>query len=358
MAKGSAGDGSPGTAGTFILRAMLRPAAPEAGAADAAAAGIHCLPIPTPFAIGAVNAYLIEDDPLTLVDCGPDSGTGLGHVERLLAEHGRTVTDLELIVVTHQHIDHQGLAGVLSERAGAEVACLNELAPYLEDWEAWSSADDDLAHDLMLRHGVDPSVAKALRSMARTVRAWGASVPVHRRLVADGELRLAGRTLDVLHRPGHSPSDTVFVDAERRIMIGGDHLLRDISSNALVSQPLAGDGDGRRPRPLVQYRASLLATRELDLDVVLGGHGGPVTDHRALIDERLARQDSRAQSLLELLRDGPRSAHELATSLWSDVAITQAYLTLSEVLGHLDLLVEDGLVVEDDSGAVTRFQEA
>jgi hypothetical protein len=96
--------------------------------------------------------------------------------------------------------------------------------------------------------------------------------------------------------------------------------------------------------------------RELDLDVVLTGHGAPVTDHRALIDERLRRQDERAHALLDLLAHGPRSAHELAISLWRDVAVTQAFLTLSEVLGHLDLLIADGLVAEDESDDVVRFE--
>ena len=44
------------------------------GFATAAAAGIHRLAIPTPFAVGRVNCYLIDDDPLTLVDAGPNSG--------------------------------------------------------------------------------------------------------------------------------------------------------------------------------------------------------------------------------------------------------------------------------------------
>jgi hypothetical protein len=40
------------------------------------------------------------------------------------------------------------------------------------------------------------------------------------------------------------------------------------------------------------------------------------------------------------------------------VAVTQAYLTLSEILGHLDLLVSDGRAIEDASGPVTRFAAA
>ena len=41
-------------------------------ARETVAQGIRCIPIPTPFAVGRVNVYLLEDDPLTLLDAGPD----------------------------------------------------------------------------------------------------------------------------------------------------------------------------------------------------------------------------------------------------------------------------------------------
>ena len=66
----------------------------------AADAGIRRLPIPTPFAVGRVNCYLIDDEPLTLVDTGPNSGKALDELERALEAHGRRVEDLELIVIT------------------------------------------------------------------------------------------------------------------------------------------------------------------------------------------------------------------------------------------------------------------
>jgi len=47
---------------------------------------------------------------------------------------------------------------------------------------------------------------------------------------------------------------------------------------------------------------------------------------------------------LGLIREQPRTAHEIAGEIWGDVAVTQAYLTLSEVIGHVDLLVAEGLV--------------
>ena len=41
--------------------------------------------MPTPFLVGRVNCYLIEDEPLTLVDTGPNSGKSLDELERALA---------------------------------------------------------------------------------------------------------------------------------------------------------------------------------------------------------------------------------------------------------------------------------
>ncbi len=76
----------------------------------------------------------------------------------------------------------------------------------------------------------------------------------------------------------------------------------------------------------------------------------------ALIDERLRMTDRRARKIAGLLESGPQSAYELASSMWANIAVTQAFLTLSEVLGHLDLLVADGQVIEDDDGQLKRFR--
>jgi glyoxylase-like metal-dependent hydrolase (beta-lactamase superfamily II) len=184
---------------------------------------IHCLPIPTPFMVGRVNVYLIEDDPLTLVDTGPNSGKALDELERALADHGRQVEDLELIVITHQHLDHQGLAQILARRSGADVAALDRLVPLLERFAEANEADDAFAEALMLRHGLSPDVAVALRSVSRAFRAWGSSVEVNRTLTDGGVLELRDRRLQVFHRPGHSPTDTIFWDERRGELIAGDH---------------------------------------------------------------------------------------------------------------------------------------
>jgi glyoxylase-like metal-dependent hydrolase (beta-lactamase superfamily II) len=103
---------------------------------------------------------------------------------------------------------------------------------------------------------------------------------------------------------------------------------------------------------------SLEKTRAMELSLVLPGHGRPITDHASLIDERFRMHRRRAEKINGLIAEQPRSAHEIAQALWGNVAVTQAYLTLSEVLGHVDLLLRDGLVAEHEHDGVVRFQAA
>ncbi len=343
--------------------AELKERAEREALAFAADAGIHRLAVPTPFMVGRVNAYLIEDSPLTLIDSGPNSAKALDELEQALAGRGHTVEDIELLVVTHQHMDHFGLASILARRSGAEVAALDSLAPFLASYGHQTDLEDRFAERLMLRHGIPPEIVTALRAVSAGFRAWGAAVEVTRPLSDGVELELRDRTLRVLHRPGHSPSDTVFVDESRSIMLAADHLIAHISSNPLLSRPLnAGeeyaDGveRGERPQALLTYMDSLEKTRAMDLALVLPGHGRPIKDHVELIDERFRMHERRAEKIRRLIVSEPRTAHEIAQELWGNVAVTQAFLTLSEVLGHVDLLLRDGAVLEEESDGVVRFR--
>jgi glyoxylase-like metal-dependent hydrolase (beta-lactamase superfamily II) len=230
----------------------------------------------------------------------------------------------------------------------------------VEEFGAHAERDDELAGALMLRHGIPRDVVTALRSVSRSFRGWGGSAHVDRPLADGDRLEFADRALEVQHRPGHSPSDTLFWDAERGTLIGGDHLIKHISSNPLISRPLGGrSGEpGARPRALMMYIDSLRETRELPAEVVLAGHGEAVRDHVALIDERFAMHERRAAKIAGLIADHPQTAYEIAQALWGNVAVTQAYLTLSEVLGHVDLLVDRDEVREVEVGGVIRYESS
>ena len=249
---------------------------------------------------------------------------------------------------------------ILADRSGAEVCALDALAPWLARYSEVMEADDAFAEAIMLRHGIPRGRRHRAARRHALVPRLGRELRRSSTPLADGALLpFAGRAWRVHHRPGHSPSDTVFHDEASGELVGGDHLIKHISSNPLISRPLDGGESGRAPEGarglpgLAARDARRWSSRSCS-----PGHGDPVEDHRALIDERFVMHERRADKLHGLVAERPRTAHELAQELWGNVAVTQAYLTLSEVLGHVDLLLDDGRVVEEEADGVVHFAAA
>lgn len=321
---------------------------PATTVVEEVADGIHRIAVPTPFLVGRVNLYLVAGPPLTLVDTGPNSGTTLDTLERALSELGHTVDDIRRVVLTHQHVDHIGLAGVIANRGSAEVLMPSNLKAYLSDWAASAELDDEMAAQTMTRNGLPKSTGDAVKQVARAYRAFGDSVAATGTF-SDGDQIIIGDMEFAVHwRPGHSPTDTVFVRADG-LTIAGDHLLPEISSNPVLSRDFVTDQQSTdlvRFRSLPAYVASLKATREMNLGQILPGHGPVFTGHAELINERLEMHDRRAVKMLNALESGPANALQIARSIWGDIAVAQPFLTFSEVLGHMDMLMDEGKVVE------------
>ena len=67
---------------------------------------IISISLPTPFYIGAVNVYLIKEDPITLIDTGPKTKEAIDALRTGLRSAGLAVSDIRRIVLTHAHEDH------------------------------------------------------------------------------------------------------------------------------------------------------------------------------------------------------------------------------------------------------------
>jgi hypothetical protein len=87
---------------------------------------------------------------------------------------------------------------------------------------------------------------------------------------------------------------------------------------------------------------------------LLTGHGPEVTRHAELVRSRIVEHAARSDRIVHVLRDGPGTAYGIARHLWSpDTVRSQPLLVVWEVLGHLDLLLDAGVVREDvtDNGS-------
>src|SRR5918999_6552198 len=116
--------------------------------------------IPLPLAhVGSVNAWLLAGDPVTLIDTGPREARAEAALEAGLRREGLRMEDVELVLATHHHLDHVGLAATIQRRSGARVAVLDRIADYVERYAEEVERDRRFAHALMAHHGVPNQVA-------------------------------------------------------------------------------------------------------------------------------------------------------------------------------------------------------
>jgi glyoxylase-like metal-dependent hydrolase (beta-lactamase superfamily II) len=310
--------------------------------------------IPLPLRhVGSVNAWLLPGDPVTLIDTGPRDDGALAALEAGLRRAGLRVEDIELLLATHHHLDHVGLAATIQRRSGATVAVLDGIADYAARYAAEVEADRRFAGALMTHHGAPDQVVADSEDFWDYIRSTTEDFRADVRLGDGDSVRAGGRDLRVVARPGHSTTDTLFVDERDAIAFAGDHLLATISSNTEIRAPeRAQDG---RARSRLRYLDSLERTQAMPLARLLTGHGAPVTEPVRLVEARLRDHRRRCERIRAVLDDGPRTAFEIARGLWPQrTVMQQPLLVVWEVIGNLELLLAAGAVTErvDDGGSV------
>jgi hydroxyacylglutathione hydrolase len=126
-----------------------------------------------------------------------DPGGDIDHLMAVAETHGVTI---EKLLITHGHIDHCGLAGVLARRLGVPIE-----GPHPED-KFWI----DMAPEVGAQYGIT-----------------GAEAFTPDRWLFEGDTVTVGNlVLDVWHCPGHTPGHIVFHHAASKLAIVGDVLFQ------------------------------------------------------------------------------------------------------------------------------------
>ncbi len=301
---------------------------------------IHVLPIPTPFPVAPTNVYLLEGDPLTMVDTGPLTDEALQALGRGVRDLGYSLTDIEQLIITHAHIDHFGLAREVVEQSGATVLSFHFNKLPLEDFYTWWEDRIAYAWKLFTKEGIPEDALERIKPI-QDFELYATPVPEVTPLDDNDMVQMGGTTWRAIHTPGHALGHLCFYHERSQLLVSGDHLLRDITSNPLIETPRPGMTE--RPRSLVDYIRSLRRIRELEVRKVLPGHGEPVYDHRFLVDDILAHHQHRGGLILQLLKQGDKTVYELGLGLFGEqLPGVHFFLVMSEIIGHLDVLKLEG----------------
>lgn len=307
------------------------------------------IPLPTPFAVGDVNVYLIRAEPLTLVDTGTATVDAENALKLAFAREGVFLEALRRVVVTHAHPDHYGLAPRIREISGAEVLVGENEVEKVRRGTLWwelgrSLIEAGMPYEVLMEMARLEPQARRMHPRLEEARA-----------VADGErLAFEGFALEVREFPGHTGGHICLYEERTGTLFAGDTLLPTITPNPMM-EPDPDEPGGRR-RSLVQYLASLTELERMDLGVVYPGHGDPITDARALIRSYREHHRRRADRIAGMLDEEGMTAFQLANRMYPDRDLGDKFLAVGEILGHLDLLIEEGRAEAASRGDVVVFR--
>ena len=307
--------------------------------------------VPTPYAVGPANVYVLLGEPVALVDCGPNTPASERALMSGLARIGVRPKQIGMIVISHGHPDHYGLAPRLQKRSGCRVLIGEHDLPKIADRSMLVATGR-----LLLQEGMP---AETLRNMGKR-RVSKRTMRPHVRdaeTLRGGERLTFGRfDLEVLHLPGHTAGHICLWHEPSGVLFSGDTLLPDISPNPLL-EPDPLDPAERR-RSLVEYLASLERLAAMPLSDVYPGHGEPIAGPGALILKMQEHHARRVEALASMLDAEGKSAWQLAVELFPRLEGFDNFLAVSEVAAHIDLLVQQGRASAFERGGVTYYRDS
>jgi glyoxylase-like metal-dependent hydrolase (beta-lactamase superfamily II) len=221
-----------------------------------------------------------------VIDPGPDIDS---HVEAIRAAMPR----LRTILITHRHSDHAPAAVPLKRATGARI-----LAPH-------GVLDDDI---------VDQRIN-------------------------DGEsIAIEDETLEVIATPGHTSEHVCFLTS------AGDLFTGDTVLGEGTTAIFPPDGSMR------EYIASLRKLLTHNPKRIFPAHGPTREDAATLIEQYIAHRLEREQQVLNSISKGAISATAMRQRIYPDLDPRLHGAAEIQINAHLNKLIEEGRVVEEDGG--------
>jgi glyoxylase-like metal-dependent hydrolase (beta-lactamase superfamily II) len=314
---------------------------PEAPRAEKVLPGVWRLRLPLPWpGVPHGNVWAIAaDGGIVLFDTGIGGKGGLRRFDLALAQAGFGLEDVRLLVCTHSHTDHYGLAAPIVEGAGCELWMHHA-------WEHIRLHADDPAASLERRIEVARQSGVPAASLERYRQRHeddddngidAIAVP-DRDLLPGVEVETDLGTWQVHETPGHAPSHVVLRQPERKLMISGDHLL---------GRTVLFFDHGHTPDPVGEFLRSLDQVEPLEVDLVLPGHGRTFRDPAAKIAEARRQVDELLGKVRDSLREGEKTAFEIVADIIGPENVNSpgSVWALQIVLSSLDHLTILGEVV-------------
>ena len=306
---------------------------------DQILSNLYRITLPMPFRLGHVHVHvLVHNGKVALFDTGINIPESFRVLDEALATLGKTTGDIDRVFLTHFHPDHCGIAGEIQKRSGAVV--------YLSAIDEQHLQNNDRLEDLVertrdfcLRQGLPQKAIDTLIKHLDVFRKVIVPFRVDCHLKPYSRYALGDRIVEIIPAAGHTSGQMCFYFPEERVLLGGDHILPEITPN------LSPDLFHLDYRPLRSFLHSLEAIRDLPVRMVYPSHGGPFPDLKKRVDEIKDHHAERTRLIFEALQGKGKTAFEVSEDIFgNELPDFDQFLALNEMYVYLVDLLDKGIV--------------
>jgi glyoxylase-like metal-dependent hydrolase (beta-lactamase superfamily II) len=313
--------------------------------------GLFRIVVPLPHnPLRSVNSYAVCGKARNLI-----IDTGLNRKECLDALlNGVSELSIDLaktdFFITHFHTDHLGLVGEMATQS-SQVFFNQPEINWMVSWGGWQA---------MIEYGAMSGFPRSQLEAALKQHPGNRFAPgriPELQIVEDGSTISVGDfRFTCISTPGHSPGHICLYEAQKKLLISGDHVLGDITPNIQCW------ADAHNP--LKDYLDSLDKVRELDVVRMLPGHRSLIDKPTERIDELKAHHHHRLEEILSILTHGAAHAYRVASQMqwdidapsWEQFPVTQKWFATGEAIAHLRYLEETRVIRRLKGGSVIEYE--
>ena len=299
---------------------------------------IYKIELPIPFPLKTTNVFFVEEPPRTLVDTGIKTEASFEALKKGMETIGFSLKSIERILITHGHIDHYGQAKRLSSLSSApiyihpkeygRIRSIIHLLGYLKS--------------VLIRNGAPETLAIEATRYIKSAQNFADNLEEAFFLEDQDPIPFRSMIWRTIHCPGHSSGLICFYWPEKKILFTGDHLLKKITPNPILN--ISESISPLHYPSLKEYLTSLEKIEKLDISLLLPGHGEEIQDVKGLIQKIFVHHQERMDVICSILSKGEKTPFEIAMDLFPGVPPFEVFLGISEVLGHLEILREKGII--------------
>ncbi|MFQ5555161.1 MAG: MBL fold metallo-hydrolase [Acidimicrobiia bacterium] len=314
--------------------------------------GMIRLPLPIP-GLQWTNAYVVRSGPeVTLIDCGVDTDEEWDALNAGLAALGLALPDLTRVIGTHLHPDHMALAYRVVGDVGCEFVMHESTAGSLVEYNDWN-IERRRMRAMAIDNGVpDDEIAVAFPGEGKRPDWAGTGIPPTRTAADGDDIEIGeGRTLRVVHTPGHDNAHICLVDSRTGALFSGDHIL------PRITPVIMHHADEDR---LGTYLVSLRRIEKMDLSLTYPAHVAILQQGSLRARQIALHHERRLGAMLQELRRGPRTAWHIVGAIFRpNLNSIGKRLALSETMTHMEYLRLNDEVerIEDEGTCYYRLPE-